>query len=73
MKNATMEKLEELIEHIREFHNELGADLETGSHHRNNQASEEFNRNHPYLMKWVTELFKKTDELDQHYHDTSCK
>jgi hypothetical protein len=43
----------------------LMADLETGSHHRNNAASEDFNRRYKYFMQ----QFNKLGELINREYD----
>ena len=56
---------DQLLDHIDEFHSELIADLETGSHHFNNAVAGEFVKQHPILMAWVTRLFALKSELLQ--------
>lgn len=57
-------KLREIREHVAEFGNSVGADLETGSHHLNNDAAEEFSAKYPKLLKWVRDLQTLTDPTE---------
>jgi len=41
----------------------LSADLESGSHHLNNAASEQFVKKHPYMSAAMDEMSKAIDEL----------
>lgn len=43
-------RLQELLEAVFEIPNAISGDLETGSHHFNNAASEAFAKKHPGLM-----------------------
>lgn len=56
--------LKQLIEVIRDLPNDLSADLESGSHHRNNRAAAEFAAAHPELMKSLAKLYKLADEIE---------
>lgn len=50
------DNLEKLREHIAELPNEIMADLETGSHHRNNEESRNFAERFRNLDRWSTRL-----------------
>lgn len=54
---AKIIQFKELAEHIEEYHSELEADLETGSHWRNNAAHAEYAAKHPFLGRWTAKLF----------------
>ena len=54
---AMVLQYKELAEHIEEYHSALEADLETGSHYRNNAAAKEYAANHPFLGRWTAKLF----------------
>ena len=43
-------------EHVARLGLAIEADLETGSHHLNNEAHERFSRQYKYLNEWLDEL-----------------
>lgn len=61
--NETLTRL--LINTIQEGPNELGADLETGSHHRNNAAAAEFAKNYPNLVAWMNRVVNEATHLEE--------
>ena len=65
-----MPKLSELIEMRHDLFSAVEADLETGSHHRNNLASQEFNAHHPRLVQWMEKFAdlvdKEVEEVSKH-------
>ena len=50
------EELEELNDRFQDIIAGHSADLETGSHHRNNAASEEFAKHNKYLLEALHEM-----------------
>lgn len=56
--------LKNLLDHIGESANAINADLETGSHHRNNEAAKQFTTRYPELMRWFRQLHEFADKLD---------
>lgn len=53
----------ELLMHIARFANELGADLEMGSHQWNNWASKMFAQKHKRLLEWADKLHKLAEQV----------
>ena len=51
-----MSIIEQIAEQFQETLSSLSADLETGSHHRNNGAGAEFIKRYPNFMKDFTKL-----------------
>lgn len=64
--NAPM-PLRQLLESIADIPMELQADLETGSHHLNNRASEEFALRHHRLMKKLAEVANLARIIEEAY------
>lgn len=55
--------LGELFEHIEQYANEIGADLETGSHEWNNAVSAEFAKQHKYQRIWAEKLARLVEAV----------
>jgi hypothetical protein len=57
--------LHQIRDAVGDLPNAINADLETGSHHRNNAAAEEFSRKHRYLLKKINDLAELADRVPE--------
>lgn len=60
-----MNRIKQLIDEVLELPNRLSADLETGSHARNNEAHSRFRQDHRILAQYLDELVRQASLIEE--------